>query len=263
VEIWMPLVSGGLTAGFGWLLAPGEPAPPALGAGPTSALPWSSERVLERRRKRREASLRGASLTVAGKRLLLALGAACLAELLDPSRVIRFASLILPGLSWRRMVRDEEERRQLPGLARTLAEALERGVPFTEMLDRARAEARGTLAGFLEAARALRQVGHPDEVAFAQAGTRLMSQEGRMLSRVLGHAQTSREARANALRSLSELTRQRTEITRRARRLECILALSAASMAVAGTWTWPHPWSWVALILGGGITVLGRGGPDA
>lgn len=259
----MPLVSGGLTAGFVWLLAPGEPAPPALGAGPTPALPWSSERVLDRRRKRREATHRSASLTVAGQRLFMALGAACLAELLDPGRVIRFASLVLPGLSLRRMMRDEEERRQLPGLARTLAEALERGEPFTEMLDRARAEVRGTLAGFLGAVRALRQIGHPDEVAFARAGTRLLSQEGRMLSRVLGHPQTSREARANALRSLSELTPQRTEITRRARKLESVLAVAAASMTVAGTWTWPHPWSWVALILGGGITVLGRGGPGA
>lgn len=259
----MPLVSGGLTAGVVWLLAPGETAPPALGAGPIPAPPWSSERVLERRRRKRREARRGEWISRAGQKTLIALGAALLAELLDPVWAVRLVILGLPTMAWKRLLRDEQERHELPGLALALADDLDQGMTVAETLDRHLATSKGSTGSFIEAAIQGRQMGFPDAVAFERAERRLSSLEGRMLARVLGHPLANREGRSSALRQLSDLCRQRTALTRRARKLESVLALSATWMVVVGSWMWPRAWSGLAVIVGVVVSVWKKGGPDA
>ncbi len=251
MEIWMPLVSGSLTAGVVWFLAPGDLPPPALGAGKSSGSSWDGEHVLERRRRRRAHARRAEWMATLARRGGLALTAAVIAGVMDPLWTLRISSLCLPALAWWRNCRHDQELQALPATTRQLAREIENGGTLTEYLISRHADGGGTLAEFRAQALIGARGGMTEVEAFEMASARLVSLEGRMLAGVLAHALATRSGRVTALRRLAELTEQRTSITRRARLLEGMLGTVGALMVVSGVWFGPTPWAWGAMGLGG------------
>ena len=246
----MPLVSGSLTAGVVWFLAPGDSPPPALGAGKSPGTSWDGEHVLERRRRRRADARRTAWVTTLARRGGLALTAAVVAGVVDPLWTLRITSLCLPALAWRCKRRHDHELDALPEMARMVARELEQGATLTESMEKCQGKRGGPLARFLNHTILCARNGMTDADAFEMAGTHLVSLEGRTLARLLGHPLATRWGRVAALRRLADLTEHRTLITRRARLLEGMLGTVGAVMVVSGIWFGPTPWAWGAMGLG-------------